>query len=148
MQGTAERLFHAIGMPELMHDPRFATNPARAENIEPLDEILGNYFLGYDRDELLDWLSSQDVTVAPVMDISDILADPHVIERQIVTRMPDGMLGHCVVPRLSGTPGKISTSAPSIGEHNLEVLASIGVAADEVASLIDEEVLPPRDPCP
>lgn len=148
MQGTAERLFHAIGMPELMHDPRFATNPARAENIEPLDEILGNYFLGYDRDELLDRLSSQDVTVAPVMDISDILADPHVIERQIVTRMPDGMLGHCVVPRLSGTPGKISTSAPSIGEHNLEVLASIGVAADEVASLIDEEVLPPRDPCP
>lgn len=142
MQRAAERLFHAIGMPELLDDERFATNPARSENIEALDEILRNHFLGFDRDELLEELRAKDVTVAPVMDIADILADPHVRAREIVTRLPDGALGHGVVPRLSGTPGRISTAVPEIGENTVEILESIGIGTDEVTSLTEEGVLP------
>src|SRR5690606_10478450 len=69
MQGTAERLFRSIGMPELITDPRYATNTARSENIESLDDILSAYFVRFDRAELLDRLTSVDVTVAPVMEI-------------------------------------------------------------------------------
>lgn len=137
MQSTAQRLFQAIGKPELIFDPRFATNAARSDNIEALDEILAAYFLQHDRDEILTTLIGADVTVAPVMDIADILGDPHVVARGIVTEMPCGLLGHCIVPRLSDTPGSISTSAPKLGEHTTEVLKSSGFTDAEIALLTE-----------
>ena len=67
-----------------------------------------------------------EVTAAPVYDIDQFIADPHVQARQIVTELPDDEMGsvpmHAVVPRLSGTPGEIRTPAPALGQHNAEIL--------------------------
>jgi len=76
-----------------------------------------------------------EVTVGPIYDVSRILEDPHVIGRELVADYPDADMGslptHHVVPRLQGTPGSIRTPAPTLGQHNREVLREVGV--DEVA---------------
>ena len=63
-----------------------------------------------------------EVTIGPIYDISQILEDPHVLERELIADYPDPDMGafpmHHVVPRLSGTPGAIRTPAPRLGEHN------------------------------
>ena len=50
------------------------------------------------------------MTIGPIYDISQILEDPHVIEREIIADYPDADMGafpmHHVVPRLSGHAGR------------------------------------------
>ena len=40
-----------------------------------------------------------------------------------------------VLFRLSETPGRITSAGPALGQHTEEVLAEIGIDADQVAEL-------------
>lgn len=63
----------------------------------------------------------------------------------MVLELPDDELGaipmHCVVPRLSKTPGAIRRPAPKLGEHNSEILGALGLTPAELARLAREEVI-------
>ena len=76
-------------------------------------------------------MEAAEVTVGPIYDIAQILNDPHVIEREILTDYPDPELGqlpmHAVAPRLSATPGSIRSPAPALGQHNRAILAELGI---------------------
>jgi crotonobetainyl-CoA:carnitine CoA-transferase CaiB-like acyl-CoA transferase len=86
-----------------------------------------------------------EVTAAPVYDIDQFVADPHVIEREIIVDLPDDELGrvamHNVVPRLSGTPGRLRRPAPSLGQDAAEILGRIGIDAAELAQLRQDRVV-------
>jgi crotonobetainyl-CoA:carnitine CoA-transferase CaiB-like acyl-CoA transferase len=59
--------------------------------------------------------------------------------------LPDADMGkvamHNIVPRLSRTPGGFARPAPSLGQHNEEILGRIGISAAEVAALKERGVL-------
>jgi formyl-CoA transferase len=90
-------------------------------------------------DENLAFFDREQVTVGPIYDISQIMQDPYVVEREVLADYPDADMGqvpmHCVVPRLSGTPGAIRLPAPALGEHNDEVLSAAGFPPDRIAAL-------------
>jgi formyl-CoA transferase len=95
--------------------------------------------------EGLDAFEQADVTAAPVYDIEQFLADPHVRAREIVVDVPDPQMGsvpmHTIVPRLSGTPGEIRTPAPELGAHNREILGALGLSDDDLAALRQRKVI-------
>lgn len=140
-QGMAERLLRAIGRPELVNDPRFATNAARVKHAEELDAIFGEFISGRTQAENVAFFERAEVTVGPIYDIRQILEDPHFQQREILADYPDGEMGalpmHAVVPRLSGTPGAIRSPAPRLGEHNRELLGEIGVDPHSYAALVE-----------
>jgi crotonobetainyl-CoA:carnitine CoA-transferase CaiB-like acyl-CoA transferase len=125
-QGMAERVLVKIGRPELVKDPRFATNIERVKNGLELDEIIGGFIAARDLEENLRYFDEAGVTIGPVNDISQIVQDPYVLERESLIEIPDEEMGelptHPVVPRLSGTPGALRSAAPRIGQHNEELL--------------------------
>ena len=131
MQSVAERLFHAIGRPDLIADPRFATNEARVANDDLLDPIVANYIGRLTREEALAHFSAAGVTVGPILDVADIVRHPYVIERELLTAYPDEEIGslpmHHVSPRLDGTPGAVHSPAPALGADTDEVLADLGI---------------------
>jgi formyl-CoA transferase len=135
IQKMAERLFRAIGRPELIEDPRYATNAERLRHADDLDAIIGTFIGERTQAENVAFFEKSEVTIGPVYDIAQILEDPHVIERELVADYPDPDMGgfpmHHVMPRLSGTPGAIRSPAPKLGEHNRALLAETGV--DEAA---------------
>ncbi|HEU5095270.1 MAG TPA: CoA transferase [Reyranella sp.] len=125
-QGMAERVLAKIGKPELVKDPRFATNIERVRNGVELDRLIGDFVGERNLAENLRYFDEAGVTIGPVYDISQIVQDDYVLEREAVIEIPDAEMGelptHPVVPRLSATPGALKSAAPTIGEHNETLL--------------------------
>jgi formyl-CoA transferase len=145
IQKMTERLFRAIGRPELIDDPRFRTNADRLKNVEALDAIIGAFIAERTQAENVAFFEAAEVTIGPIYDAAQIMADPHVIERELIADYPDPDMGqlpmHHVVPRLLGTPGSIRTAAPELGEHNRELLAEVGLSDEEAEALIEARVV-------
>jgi formyl-CoA transferase len=133
-QGMAERVLIKIGRPELVKDPRFATNIERVRNGEELDRIIGGFIAECDLAANLKFFDEAGVTIGPVYDISQIVQDDYVLEREALIETPDAEMGelptHPVVPRLSGTPGALRMAAPKVGEHNEVLLKPLLGAAE------------------
>jgi formyl-CoA transferase len=139
-QKMAERLFHSIGRPDLVDDPRYRTNAERVRHAEELDAIIGDFVAGRTQAENVEFFERAEVTIGPIYDITQILDDPHFIEREVLADYPDAQMGsfpmHHVVPRLLDTPGSVRTPAPRLGEHNRELLRAIGVDDARYESLV------------
>jgi len=71
--------------------------------------------------------------------VLEIAEDPHILERELLADYPDAEMGqfpmHHVVPRLLGTPGSIRTPAPKLGQHNEEILRSLGLNSSGIENL-------------
>ena len=139
-QKMAERLFRSIGRGKLIDDPRYRTNALRVKHRQELDAIIGGFIGQRTQADNVRFFEQREVTIGPIYDISQIIQDPHVLERELIAEYPDPDMGslpmHHVVPRLSATPGSVRTPAPMIGQHNRAVLAAIGIDAERYAELL------------
>src|SRR3954447_8241862 len=145
IQSMAERLYRAIGRADMIEDTRFRTNTDRVKNIDEAERPVVEFIKARTLAENLGVFEHAEVTAAPVYDIDQFIADPHVKAREIVTELPDPEMGsvpmHHVVPRLSGTPGEIRTPAPTLGEHNDAILGALGLDAAAIADLRKRNVI-------
>jgi crotonobetainyl-CoA:carnitine CoA-transferase CaiB-like acyl-CoA transferase len=145
IQSMAERLFRAIGRADMIDDPRFRTNSDRVRNIDECERPVAEFIKTRTLAEGLAVFEAAEVTAAPVYDIDQFIADPHVQARAIVADLPDPEMGtvpmHAVVPRLSATPGEIRNPAPALGEHNEAILGKLGLGADAIADLRRRKVI-------
>ncbi len=138
-QAMTERLFAAIGRADLNEDPAFKTNAERVKRRGEVDAIVGGFIAQRTLAEAIAFFETAGVTAAPVYDIAQFLADPHVQERGIVVEAPDEEMGtvpmHAPVPRLGRTPGGLRTPAPKLGEHTEEIFTRLGYSAERLADL-------------
>ncbi len=145
IQTMAERIMRTIGRPDMIADPRFATNSARVRNVEECEKPITAFVAAHDCAEVMEIFQRAEVTAAPVYDIDQLIEDPHVVEREVIVDLPDAELGHVmmhnVVPRLSRTPGAIRTPAPRLGEHTREVLATLGCDQGQLDALASRGVI-------
>lgn len=139
MQSMAEKLFTTMGRPDLIADPRYRTNTDRIRNDAALDAIVADFMKARTQAENLELFDKAGVTVGPVCDASDLATHPYIAGREALIALPDEEMGelpmHNVTPRLSATPGTIRTPAPTLGQHTAELLAELGIEADELARL-------------
>jgi crotonobetainyl-CoA:carnitine CoA-transferase CaiB-like acyl-CoA transferase len=128
---VARRVFEIIGRPEMNSDPRFIDNTARVQHRALVDEAVGAWFAGHDRDEALRIMRASGATVGPVYSAADAAEDAHFRERGVVVEVEDQTLGalpmHNIVPRLSATPGVWRRPAPGVGQHTDEILGEFGI---------------------
>jgi crotonobetainyl-CoA:carnitine CoA-transferase CaiB-like acyl-CoA transferase len=145
MQTMAERLYAAVGVPEMIKDPRFADNSARLAHPDEAERPIAEFIARHDCAECLAIFEAAEVTAAPIYDIDQFVADPHVQERQVVVDVPDEEIGsvtmHNVIPRLSATPGALRRPAPKLGENTAEILARLGVTGADLAQLRSERII-------
>ena len=84
MQRMAERIFHAIGRPELVDDPRFRTNDERLIHRDALDEIISEFIARRSRAENLSLFEAAGVTVGPVLSVAELIDHPYVVGREVL----------------------------------------------------------------
>ena len=145
MQSMWEKLAITIGAEELIKDPRFITNSDRLSNQDDLDDVISNFIKKFDRDPLLKLFSKEGITVGPVLDISEIIEHPYILDRNILIEHHNNEYGnilmHQAFPRLSKTPGKVKSSAPSIGENTTNILKEIGLTKSQIDKLRDNKII-------
>jgi crotonobetainyl-CoA:carnitine CoA-transferase CaiB-like acyl-CoA transferase len=145
-QGIAKRLFAAMGEPELIEDPRYATNAARMERNDELQEKVTKWVRSRPRDEILKILEEFEVVSTSVNDARDIVADPHYRERTLVELTGSDALGEVLMPgpvlHLKSYDGPVYHGVPAIGEHTQQVLTEVlGVSEAELASWAEASVV-------
>lgn len=90
-----------------------------------------------------DWterFATVDACGAPVLDLDELTADPHLAYRQAVTGM-EGVLTAAPAPRLSGHPSLATDIAPRRTRSAPEVLEEAGFSAADVESLAAARVI-------
>jgi len=145
IQAMSERLFRAIGRADMITDPRFRTNSDRVRHAAECEAPIVEFIAARTLDENMTTFAAAEVTAAPVYDIDQFLADPHVHTRGIVVDAPDPELGHIamhnIIPRLSDTPGRLRLPAPALGEHTAEILGQFGLDRPTLATLARDGVI-------
>jgi alpha-methylacyl-CoA racemase len=134
--GAIEPQFYAafvdiVGLPELESDQWDQSQwPARRARVEAV-------FAGRTRDEWTKAFSEVDACGAPVLEIDELAADPHLAARHTVLDF-DGRMQAAPAPRLSrhqASPGDPVAADPA------EVLQRLGFSAGEAADLVSREVV-------
>ena len=130
-----------MGREELIADQRCKNHGTRLKIADELDGIVANWTGGQARDAIVQRLIEAGIPCAPVRSVEEVVADPELVERRTLIDSDYPTRG---VIKVVGTPIKLSETPdssrpmrrpPALGEHNAEVLASIGIGADELASL-------------
>jgi crotonobetainyl-CoA:carnitine CoA-transferase CaiB-like acyl-CoA transferase len=139
-EGHWRNLLAAIGRPALSEDPRFADMASRARNMAAVDAAVEAWTSSLTRAEVFARAQAHDVICAPVHDLDDVLADPHLFARGALRRVQDATLGEIALPstplRFEGVEPPAAEPAPKLGQDNVRVYGELlGLTPDEVASL-------------
>ena len=134
------RLTQAMNRPDLAENPRYVSHNARGEHLEELDNIIAQWTVGLQSDELLQLMSDSGVPAGRIFRAKDMFADPHFAARDAIVRLAHPILGEFpmqnVFPRLSETPGRVRAVGPELGQHNQEIYTKLlGFSEDKMSSL-------------
>ena len=142
---TFHRLAEMIDRPDMVTDPRYASNRARLERRAEVDAIVGAWFAARSTAEIDEICGAHGVPVSPVNDIADIFEHPHYKAREMLAQIEHPTLGSLrlpgVIPKYSETPGGIHRPSPQLAEHNDEVFAELGLTEADIAALADKGVI-------
>jgi len=129
-------------------DPQMRDRLMRAMGVEKLEtaEQLKEWVAARKVDEIVEALAAEFVPVAPVLSIDQVLDDPHVKARGVITAMDHPTAGTVRSPgfpvKLSRTPGTVRMPAPLLGQHTEEILTQVlGYAREQVTGLRREGVI-------
>jgi len=145
-QTIAVRLFEAMGRPDIIEDPRYATNAARMDHNDDMQRIVSEWVATKPREEILTILDANDVVAAAVNDARDISEDPHFLERTLVELKGSETLGRVMMPgpilHVSSYEGPDYVGVPDIGEHTSQVLGEmLGLDSETLSALAEQGVV-------
>jgi crotonobetainyl-CoA:carnitine CoA-transferase CaiB-like acyl-CoA transferase len=123
------------GRAELAADVRFAKNPDRVRNRAELVPILEEILRARTTREWCVGLEENGVPGGPINGFADLDDDPQVQARGIFNDLGGGVRAVANPMRFDRTPVDDHRQPPQLGADTDEVLAGLGISADEIAAL-------------
>mgnify|MGYP000442151373 CR=1 FL=1 len=139
------RLMETIGRPDLASAPDLQSNAGRVARVQELDAAIGEWTRTRPMADVLAVLGAAKVPAGKVYTAKDIHEDPHYRARDMILpqRTRDGHTVDVpgIVPKLSGTPGSIRSSAPKLGDDTDAVLREAGLTDTQIAVLREKGIV-------
>ena len=140
-----ERFCQGMEREDLKDHPDYATNSVRVNNRGAMVSMLQEIFLSRPVAEWVKDLQAANVPCGPINDLADVFADPQVLARNMYLEMAHPTLGSIkqtgLPIKFSLTPGGLDRHPPLLGEHNQEILKSLGYSEADVQSLKAQSVI-------
>lgn len=135
-----ENFCQAMNWPELIHDPRYDSNPKRMANRNELLARIAPEFSARSTQECLELLQPHDVICGPIQDYRDLSEDPQVVANNLLGSQNHPVMGKLPVVRHAAQFGAFEPElapAPMLGEHSLQILRdTLDYSEAEAESLI------------
>jgi succinate---hydroxymethylglutarate CoA-transferase len=139
------RAAEVLGHPEWASDARFATNRARVENRALIDGLIEAALARDMADNWLTRLKAAGVPCGKINSVAEALDDPQTAARDMIATAEHPAIGAL---RMLGIPFKLSDTAcsvrrppPTLGQHNDEILAELGLDAKAIAQMRHDKVI-------
>ncbi|HJN93055.1 MAG TPA: CaiB/BaiF CoA-transferase family protein, partial [Dehalococcoidia bacterium] len=141
-----KRFCSAVALDALAEEPTFQTNRGRVTAYDELRPRIAAQLRTRTRQEWIGALTEAGVPCGSVRDLEEVLTDPQLLAREMVTRLPHpvaGSVGALGTPiKLSDTPGRVHSAPPTLGQHTEEILErDLGLHPVEIARLKNEGVV-------
>lgn len=139
-------LCRVMGDPPWTRDERFSDILGRWQNQGELDRLIEQWTSHHDHCELMQSLQQAGVKAGAVLNVAELVEDPHLGERGFFEPLSHPEAGTHLYPgvswKMSRTPGSFRLPAPCFGEHNEYVFGQLlGLSADEILRLAEEGVI-------
>ena len=143
--GQWNGLAEVMGNPDWMQLEMFQDMFVRAQNAEAMYPLIEQWTAEHDKQEIMDRCQAAGVPATAIYTVGEAAKAAHLKERGYVTELDHSELGAVRTLgapfKLPESPGGPTSAAPTLGQHNDEVLGEIGVSADEIASLAAKGVI-------
>jgi crotonobetainyl-CoA:carnitine CoA-transferase CaiB-like acyl-CoA transferase len=134
------RFCHVVGLPQFADDPRFSSNAARVENADQTIDFVQSIIASRPCDEWTALLGDAGIPCAPLNTLQDLLDHPHTRARGIVADYEHPELGasKTVLQPIvfDQQPRSVGVGAPLLGQHTIDILASLGYDTREIEDLV------------
>ena len=130
------KLFKAMGVAELIDDPRFSSVQARSANIDALYATLTDGMRHRTTEAWLAELQPADIPCGKVNSIDDLFTDPYLAETgyfEAYDHPVEGPVVTLAIPaRFSRTPANVHRPWPVLGQHTRQILTEVGYSDGEI----------------
>ena len=141
-----ERWVNLMGEDDWLTDERFKDDLSRGENGELISARMSDWCAERTSQEAIAALESSRIPVGEVLKAKQTLNEEHIIEKGSFIKMsyPTMDEEYSVVGpaiELSENPGQIKTRSPELGEHNVEILSSLGYTQEDIEQFKIDRVI-------
>ena len=131
--------------PDMITDPRFVDMPGRLANQDAIAEVIEERIKDLTPNEAAELVLAHGIPAGPIMNIKEILDDPHVKEREMFVEMDHPTLGKVTVNgcaiKLMDTKPSVRTPAPQLGQNNRDIFEGVlGMTEEQFNTLYEKQV--------
>lgn len=132
-----ERFLDVLGLSSLLKEEAYATNASRLAHREPMRHLINGQMAKADIRHWIDVLNQAGVPAGRVQTLDQVFNDPQVLAQDMVLHCGgrDDVRVTGFPVKLSRTPAKLRHPPPALGEHTDDILADLGYAPAEIATL-------------